>query len=143
MILVIFTKLLFSRYFPLIRGYYSSICWTPLLILNLSNYRAMSHSAHISQKSQMVLKIFDCRYSLTLPKCNLKKKKKKKLPYINFTNNSFSYGEKCELKWMCRYIYTQAFALISLYISYCIVIVLHTQLLMNFKVLFFNICLLH
>lgn len=32
----------------------------------------------------------------------------KKSTYINFTNNSFSYIEKCELKCTCRCIYTKS-----------------------------------
>lgn len=120
MILVTFTKLLFSRYFLLIRGYYNSICWTLLVISNLSNYSSLSRSACVSQKAKWCWKSLTAgtrpRPQNVIWRKKRKEKKTRKLPYINVTNNFFSYGEKCELKCTCRCIYTQ---------SACIVITLY------------------
>lgn len=47
-----FYQIAVFQIFPLIRGYYNSVCWALLVILNVSNYIALSCSAHVSQKDK-------------------------------------------------------------------------------------------
>lgn len=47
-----FYQIAVFQIFPLIRGYYDSICLALLVISNLSNYIALSFSAHVSQKAK-------------------------------------------------------------------------------------------
>lgn len=68
-------------------------------------------------------KIFDCRYLPTPPKMQFGGGEV--AIYKNFTNKSFSHGEKSKCAFAHTDTYTEEeLVLILLYISYCIVIVL-------------------